>query len=457
MLNLKEILAKLGPRGNQSFEKTLCIGPTNLPQRDVRDKIGKYEIISEIARGAMGVVLLGYDPYIRRNVAIKIISPTRLEQIADLEAYKSRFFMEAQAAGNLDHPNIVTIYDANEIDSLCLIVMEYVPGETLETLCSAEDPPALENVVAIGIKICHALDYAHQRQIIHRDVKPGNILITDEEEVKITDFGIAYMPSFQEISEDTIVGTPYYLSPEQIMGNPTSAPSDFFSLGIVLYELITGRRPFEGRGIDSILNSILQDTPPPLSRYRPHIPEALEDVIRKALDKNIQNRYQDGIALARDLENSLKAQEHRELQPSLMAKVDQLKNLLFFKEFSSHDVEALLRIASWIICKGQETIVHQDETDTSFYIIVSGTVWVESGGKPLAVLHRGDCFGELAFLRRKERVASVIAQQDCQLLKMSDRKITILPAAIQLRIYQSLARTLAEKLVDMDMRYLSLA
>ncbi|HQO78496.1 MAG TPA: serine/threonine-protein kinase [Thermodesulfobacteriota bacterium] len=455
MIHLKELLAKLGAGAHQSPEQTICLGPADSPPEDLRDKIGKYEIISEIARGAMGVVLLGYDPYIKRNVAVKIISPARLQQIEDLEAYKSRFFMEAQAAGNLYHPNIVAIYDANEIDDLCMIVMEYVPGKTLEALCHPNQPASLEQIVSIGIKICHALDYAHQRQIIHRDVKPGNILITSSEEVKITDFGIASMPSCREITEDTILGTPYYLSPEQIKGDPASPASDFFSLGIVLYELITGKRPFEGSSLEGILCSILTDEPSPLDWYRENVPLALENVLRKALDKNVKARYQDGIAFALDLKNSLKANDSMNLEPSLAAKVEQLRNLLFFKEFSTHEVEGLLRISSWMRCKPTETIVHQDEMDTSFYIIISGTVWVESGGKPLAVLHRGDCFGELAFLRRKQRMASVIAHQDCQLLKISDIKINLLPMETQLRTYQSLAKITAEKLVTMDMRYLN--
>ena len=457
MINFKDLLARLGTKADQDPDKTVSIGPETYPHVDVRDKIGKYEVISEISRGAMGVVLLGYDPYIKRKVAIKIINPTRLEQIDNLDEYKSRFFREAQAAGNLYHPNIVTIYDANEIDALCLIVMEHISGVTLETFCSQEGNLPLERVVTIGIEICHALDYAHQRQIIHRDIKPSNILMSDEQEVKITDFGIAYMPSAQEISEDTIVGTPYYLAPEQIVGEPVSARSDFFSLGIVLYELIAGKRPFEAVGLNNILEKILNDPPPPLSQFREGVPESLEKVIRKALTKDVENRYQDGIAFARDLENSLKDQGAANLEPSLRAKVGQLENLLFFQDFSEREVEAVLRVGSWRMCVRKETIVRQDEKDTSFYILVSGTVSVEIDGKSLAVLHRGDCFGELAFLRRKERIASVIAQQDCQLLKISDRKANVLPPEIQLLVYQSMAKTLAEKLVDMDMRYLSLA
>lgn len=455
MIHLKELLTRLGAGAHQAPNRTICLGSSDSPHADVQNKIGKYEIVSEIARGAMGVVLLGYDPYIKRTVAIKIISPARLQQVEDLEAYKSRFFMEAQAAGNLYHPNIVAIYDANEIDDLCMIVMEYVPGETLETLCRPDHPASLEQVVSIGIKICHALDYAHQRQIIHRDVKPGNILFTSSEEVKITDFGIASMPSCREITEDTILGTPYYLSPEQIKGDPPIPASDFFSLGIVLYELLAGKRPFEGPCLESILASILTDDPPPLSCYREAIPQALEQVVSKALDKDVKARYQDGIAFALDLENSLKADDPAHREPTLRTKVKQLQNLLFFNEFSTSEVESLLHISTWIRCRPPETIVHQNDLDTSFYIIISGTVWVESGGRPLAVLYRGDCFGELAFLRRKGRMASVIAQQDCQLLKISDIKIALLPLETQLRIYQSLARITAEKLVTMDLRYLS--
>jgi serine/threonine-protein kinase len=439
------------------LDKTVYLGPWGLPQVDGRGKIGKYDIASEIARGAMGVILLGNDPYIKRKVAIKIVNPLKAEGSEGSNAYKARLFTEAQAAGNLFHPGIVTIYDANEVDDLCFIVMDYISGKTLEDMCSQKEPVALEKIVQVGIKICHALDYAHQRQVIHRDIKPSNIMISDEGEVKITDFGIAYIPSSREFKEDTIVGTPYYLSPEQITGEQVRASSDLFSLGIVLYELITGRRPFEGEEIDDIFRGILNEEPLPASAFRPDVPESLEKVVSMALMKDIEERYQDGIAFARDLENSLKADDSLNLEPSLRKKAEQLSNLLFFKEFSNPEIEAFLRIGTWMVFNEKDTIIHEDEKDTSFYIIVSGTVRVETGGKPLAVLHRGDCFGELAFLRGKKRVASVIAQQDCQLLKLSEVKIPLLAVEVQLRVYQSFAKILAEKLVQMDKMYLGIS
>lgn len=456
MIRVREILSKIGWSDEQMLDKTICIDSPPLPDVEKLNKIGKYEIISEIARGAMGVVLLGSDPYIKRKVALKIVNPARLVRFEKAGEYKARFFIEAQAAGNLHHPNIVTIYDANEIDNLCFIVMEYIQGKTLEEICTPDRLLPLEKVVQIGIKICHALDYAHQRQIIHRDIKPGNIMISDEGEVKITDFGIAYMPSVEEIREDDIVGTPYYLSPEQIKGIPTTAPSDLFSLGIVLYELITGTRPFKGGGIEHIFQGILAQEAPRISGFRADVPEGLQRVIDIALSKNVERRYQDGIAFARDLANSLTTTNSFDLEPSLRSKVDQLSSLLFFKEFSKGDIEAFLRIGGWMVFRENETIIHQDEKDTSFYIIVSGTVRVEKGETTLAVLHRGNCFGELAFLRKDKRIASVIAQQDCQLLKLSEVKIPLLPIEVQLRVYQSFAKILAEKLVEMDLRYLEL-
>lgn len=456
MVRVKDILSKLGRKGAAPLDKTMYLGNTPPSSPNARNKIGKYDIVSEIGRGAMGVVLLGKDPYIKRKVAIKIVNPTRIEQVEKSEAYKARFFLEAQAAGNLYHPNIVTIYDANEVEGLCFIVMEYIQGRTLEELCRQGQLP-LEQVVQIGIRVCHALDYAHQRQVIHRDVKPGNIMISDEGEVKIADFGIAYMPSSQPVKEYSIMGTPYYLSPEQILGKPVAASSDLFSLGIVLYELVCGKRPFEGDDVEAVLQQILEETPESVSHSRANVPRALERVIDRALSKAVEQRYHDGIAFARDLENSLKAPGSVDLEPSLRAKVEQLKSLFFFKDFSEAEVEAFLRVGSWMAFRECETIVYQDEKDSSFYIIVSGDVRVEAQGKTLAQLQRGDCFGELAFLLRGRRVASVIAQQDCQLLKLSEVMIPLLPAEVQLRVYQSFARVLAEKLVAMDRRYLELS
>jgi serine/threonine-protein kinase len=225
----------------------------------------------------------------------------------------------------------------------------------------------------------------------------------------------------------------------------------------VLYELVCGRRTFEGDDVEAVLQQILDEIPASVSQVRANVPPALERVINRALSKEVEHRYHDGIAFARDLEHSLQAPGSFEFEPSLRAKIEQLKSLYFFKDFSEGEVKEFLRVGTWMAFRGSETIVYQDEKDSSFYIIVSGDVQVEAQGKTLAQLQRGDCFGELAFLLRSARVASVIARQDCQLLKLSEVMIPLFPQEVQLRVYQSFARVLAEKLVAMDRRYLELS
>jgi serine/threonine protein kinase len=269
-----------------------------MPQRE-KEQIGRYEILEEIGRGAMGAVFKGRDPLIGRAVAVKTIT-SGVAQSADL---LERFYREARAAGGLQHPNIVTIYELAESGGAPFIAMEYLEGESLEKIIARK--PALPLATKLGyiVQTCRALDYAHLRGVIHRDVKPANIVVTRDGIVKVVDFGIARLGAASNTQTGMLLGTLAYMSPELVRGQHADARSDIWAMGVLLYELITYQRPFTGENHAALLLSILQNEPPPLRQVVPECPVALERIISKCLRKDEKERYPSMDALLKDVEN----------------------------------------------------------------------------------------------------------------------------------------------------------
>ena len=253
----------------------------------VIQRIGRYEILQEIGRGAMGVVFKGRDPLIGRAVAVKTITSGVAENSDLLE----RFYREARAAGGLQHPNIVTIHELAESDGAPFIVMEYLEGESLEKLIARKPALPLATRVGYVVQACRALDHAHRHGVIHRDVKPANIVVTRDAVVKMVDFGIARLADTSKTQTGTLVGTLAYMSPERIRGEQADARGDIWALGVVLYELLAYQRPFAGENHAALLMSILQNEPPSIRQFLPQCPAALERVILKALHKDEKERY----------------------------------------------------------------------------------------------------------------------------------------------------------------------
>lgn len=253
--------------------------------------LGRYEVLGELGRGAMGVVYKGQDPKINRVVAIKTVNFDEVEEKM-IPELKSRFFREAQSAGTLNHPNIMTIYDAGEEGSLAYIAMELIDGRDLEAWTTKGKLLKPKDVLFVVAKIADALDYAHTNGVVHRDIKPANILITKKNEIKVADFGIARIQSASETKTGTVMGTPSYMSPEQVSGQKVDGRSDVFSLGVVLYEMLCGERPFKGDSIASLMYNITNGEPTPLAQYAPELPPFFDQLIGKAIDKDLTKRFQ---------------------------------------------------------------------------------------------------------------------------------------------------------------------
>jgi serine/threonine-protein kinase len=280
----------------------------SIDQRPV-EKIGKYKILGVLGKGGMGIVYKGLDPDIEREVAIKTI---RLDSYIDgpeKEEMLNRVIREAKAAGRLNHPNIITIYDVLRDDDLTFIVMQYVDGQTLQTLIESGKIFSPEDVIAILKPVAESLDFAHQNGIVHRDIKPANILIDKAGTPFLADFGVARMEASTMTGPGTTVGTLSYMSPEQIMGKTADGRADFFALGVILYELLAGRKPFIGENLSTIVYKIVHEEPQRVTDINQGLPPGYEDVIRRALAKNPDDRYQSGREMIAALEDPGKIAE----------------------------------------------------------------------------------------------------------------------------------------------------
>ncbi len=256
------------------------------------DAIGRYRILGELGRGAMGVVYRAQDPTIGRAVAIKTIRLADLSDTAERSRLRDRLFREAQSAGILSHPGIVVVYDVGEDGDVTYIAMEFVNGPTLEKLLEAPEPPTPQNVLSVLRQTAAALDYAHKKGIVHRDIKPANIMIDGDATVKITDFGIAKISASQQLTQTGLVmGTPNYMSPEQVQGKPVDGKADQFALAVVAYEMLTGEKPFTGEQLTTVLYKIVSEDPPAVEHLNPTLGFAVSMVLTRALAKDSAKRY----------------------------------------------------------------------------------------------------------------------------------------------------------------------
>lgn len=264
------------------------------------EKIGRYEVIKELGRGGMGVVYLARDPLINREVALKMV---QVEGFTDEQAreIKERFHREAMAAGRLNHPNIVTVYDVGEHEGNTFIAMEYVPGRSLEDVLCEDALMSLPRIAEIIEGIAGALDHAHSKGIVHRDIKPANILLPAQGGVRVTDFGIARIEDMRMTREGAMLGSPSYMSPEQILGREIDHRSDIFSLGVILYIMLTGEKPFPGESLATLTYRIVQENPTPPSQLVQGLDPRFDAIIAKALAKSADKRYSSAGELARDV------------------------------------------------------------------------------------------------------------------------------------------------------------
>jgi serine/threonine protein kinase len=417
--------------------------------RPVPARIGKYEIINEIGKGTTGDVYLSHDPYYGRDVAIKVYhADTDADTKASAVARKM-FFNEAQIVGKLQHPNILPIYDAGEDANRYYVVMEHVQGaRTLASYCKPDNLLRIDDVVEIVFKCAKALHYAHSRGLIHRDIKPSNIMLTPGNDVRIIDFGIALLNDGELSAIKGIAGSPSYMSPEQVQSHDLTRSSDLYALGAVMYELLTGFRPFRAKVLAKLLNEIVFATPQPIHSLRQDVPEELEEVVVRAMQKSPEARYASCAEFAADLTRVYQAiAEKRQESSGEKQQFSILRHLSFFHEFSHSEIRELMRASEWREVQTGDAIVREGEIDDRFFIIVDGACSVESSDKEVGQLTAGNCFGESSYVSGSKRTTTVKARsQRVAVLSVSATLLEQLSTECQLRFNKVFLATLIRRL-----------
>ena len=384
------------------------------------EKIGKYQVVKKLGEGATSEVYLGHDPFADRDVAIKVVSSEALADEDSRKLFRKVFVTEASLAGKLAHPHIVQIYDAVVDEGMSYVVMEYVDGGTLEPYCAPNTLLPMDRIVEIIFKCTRALDFANRAGVIHRDIKPANILLHDQTDIKISDFGSALMMT-SETTQVSGIGSPAYMSPQQIKEHPLNLQTDIYSLGVVLYQMLTGQLPFQASNNFSMMYQITNVEPQPPSSLRPDVPPAMDRIVKKAMQKELEQRYQNWDEFSGDLTEVVRSEETAQKKQAFAdsEKFNTLRALAFFANFSDAELWEVMRVSGWEYCKPGKRLMQENATGDFFCLLASGEVKVIKQGKLLNILNAGECFGEMAYISRASgsvRSADVVTLSDARVI-----------------------------------------
>jgi len=417
-------------------------------------KIGKYPVLRALGAGATSRVYLAEDPFNAQQVAIKLVQRDPASGDDLRRQIQSAFLNEAALAGKLHHPHIAAIHDAVNDGDLSYIVMEYVDGGTLERHCSFDALLPVERVVELVFMACLALDYAARQGVIHCDIKPANLLLTSAKQLKISDFGTAQYTDAAH-TYFTGVGSPLYMSPEQVEDKRLNHQTDIYSLGVVMYQLLTGKSPFQGSSRESLMYQIVTHEPPAPSVHRPDLPAGIERIVQRAIAKNREDRYPDGRAFAADLEGLFsKLGGHVNANVNLpdqdlseAERFSVLRQLPLFQGFGDVEIWEALRIGVWRSLPEGATVIREAEVCGGFYVIAAGEVAVSRAGRLLSTLGAGKFFGDVLYFEgsAKPRSSTVTASAPVVLLEIKGESLRRASTACQVQFNQALLRMLVKR------------
>lgn len=413
---------------------------------DVSLQVGKYDVQKALGKGATGVVYLAKDTFTGKEVALKTIEPEVFRDPEFGTVYRSHFQNEASLAGKLRHPHIAAILDAVVLEDSGHIAMEYVKGGDLSRHVAAENLLPVADVLQIAFKCCGALEYAAKEGIVHSDIKPSNLMIDEGTDVKIADFGAAYLRKSQAV-QTAAMGSPYYMSPEQIAGKELTFHSDMYSLGVSLYELLTGRKPFTADSLEMLVQKIQTQEPVPPGKVRPGLPKSVDAVVLRAMAKKPQHRYPSWAEFANDLSNVVQEVLPANTVPD-SEKYVALKKVEMLAGLSDTEFWELARAGEWLRVPSNQTIVNENARGKSFYFIGKGQAKVTRQGRLLNMINEGECFGEMAYIRGGDipRNATVESVTELLLAKFRPEAIGKMSLGAQLYLIRALCRNLADRL-----------
>ena len=411
--------------------------------------IGKYPVTKEIGSGATSKVYLARDPFAERDVAIKVFQFDKHANAAEERMVHKAFVAEAALAGKLNHPHIVDIFDAVVEPDRSYLVMEYVPGTTLEQYAEADKLLPVTKVVEIVFKCIRALEYAARHGIIHRDIKPANILLSEAGETKVGDFGASFQQKLTHTTQMENVGSPAYMSPEQIRGEPLTHQTDIYSLGVTMYKLLTGRRPFSAGTQAALTYAILNTEAERPAKLRPEIPGLLDAVVMKAMEKDLGLRYPSWLEFGKDLGQAFASLRLAGATVSDSEKFTKLRDCTFFADFNDIVLWELIRIGAWKQIAAPSVLIREGEMGDNFYFLVDGEVDVTLGGKSLATVKAGRCFGELLYFadRAQRRTTTVSSRGPITVMEVKSEAMRAASDACQSAFNKACMRVLIERLV----------
>ena len=414
------------------------------------ERIGKYEVIRPLGKGATATVYLARDPDSDNEVAIKLIRLDN-ENAAMRRRLSKLFQIETQVAKRLNHPNIVKVFDAVVEDKRAYLVMEYVKGRPMDELCSIDKLLPMHRVIGVVFKCCMALDYAYKQGVIHRDIKPANILLGDDDNPKLTDFGLALFLAQKGETESTFiqgVGSPAYMSPEQIKAYPLNQKTDLYSMGVVLFQLLTGRLPFRAPNHAALMYKIINAETPVATSLNPNLPPLIDKIIKRALEKDLYSRYPNGAEFAKDLtavryqlvdESSNVERDHERFM--------RLRGMPFFMTFDDIEVWETLRFCVWRSVAEKVVLMAEGDEDRRFAIILSGSVEVSTEGKMLARLGVGEVVGEIAYLHpsHPKRTSTVVTLELTEYLEINASALDLSSEEVVDRFHKVLLETVFDR------------
>jgi eukaryotic-like serine/threonine-protein kinase len=413
---------------------------------DLKLQVGKYDIRKLLGKGATGTVYLAVDTFSGKEVALKTIEPEVFRDPEFGTVHRTQFLAEASLAGKLKHPHIVAILDAVVLEDSGYIAMELVTGGDLSQHAVAGRLLPVADVLQIGFKCCGALEYAHREGIVHRDLKPANILVARGTEVKISDFGAALLRKTQAI-QTASMGSPAYMSPEQVEHKPLTYHSDMYSLGVVLYELLTGRKPFMADTIEALVQKILRQDPPLPSTLRSGVPKSVDAIVLRALGKKPEHRYKTWAEFALELSSAVKLVVPAEVIPD-SEKYVALKRVEMLIGLSDAELWEMVSAGNWMRVTPKKVLMRENDEGTSFFFLARGQVKVTRQGRLLNMVDEREFFGEMAYIRgaKSPRHATVESMTELLLAEFEPDAVVKMSEGAQLHLTRALVRNLADRL-----------
>jgi len=413
---------------------------------DLSLQVGKYEVHKLLGKGATGTVYLAKDTFSGREVALKTIEPEVFRDPEFGTVYRAQFLNEASLAGKLRHPHIVGILDAVVQEDSGYIAMELVTGGDLSRFSKPDRLLPVADVLQIGFKCCGALDYAYREGIVHRDIKPANLMLAHGTDVKIADFGAAQLRKVKVV-QSASMGSPSYVSPEQIQRRELTFHSDMYSLGVVLYELLTGQLPFTATNMEALLQKIQQQEPVPPTRLRADLPKELDRIVLRALSKKPGQRYATWAEFALELANL----SQKGLPPGTVPDSEKyvvLKKVEMLSGLSDAELWELARAATWVRVPAKTAVMRENDRGKGLYLLGKGQAKVTRQGRVLNMIGEGECFGEMAYIRagRLPRRATVESMTELLLAEFEPEAVGRMSMGAQLYLTRAMVRNLVDRL-----------